>query len=932
MLIGFVAVLIACSTKRDSFKNRNMHALSTKYNILYNGDIALETGVEELKSTYNDNFWNRIPVERMQVAPDETAEIKEKNPNFERAETKAIKAIQKHSMNIGGSEKNPQMDEAHLMLGKARYYEQRYVPALEAFNYVLYKYPKSDKIYEVKIWREKTNMRMDNDALAITNLRKLLSEIKFKDQIFADANATLAQAFLNLEQKDSAIVKLQLAHEFTKSKEEKARYQFILGQLYEEIGETQLANESYQNVINMKRNSPRQYVIQSHVRQARSFDYKSGDTIVFTEKFNDLLKDRENRRYLDAINHQYALFYEGMKNPNRAVKYYNASLNAQTDDKYLTASNYRNLAEIYFDRAKYVSAGQYYDSTMVFLEPRSRELKAIQKKRDNLVDVIKYEGIAQRNDSIISIFDMPESGRVAYYEAYISKLKKEDERKAILAAKESDKQIAMANDLASADKTASVSSRKAPTIQGSGASKVSDFYFYNPTTVAYGKNEFRKNWGERKYGEDWRLTRTSAGNNVEESEKELTPEQMAEREKAIAAANEKYTTDFYIKQLPTSQTVIDSIAKERNFAYYQLGVIYKEKFKEYALAANKLESLLSNQPEERLILPSMYNLYKIYEIIDPSKAELMKNRIISTYPDSRYAQILSSSDIAGISALTPENAYERIYKQYEEGDYRNVFIAVNAAIDQYMGEEMVPRFELLKANTIGKLRGIEDYKKALNYVALTYPNDDQGKNAEALLRKDVVLMENLQFNDREPRSWKVLYRSSEPAPKNITVLQDKIKKMLKGRNDDMNLSFDLYTTAENFVVIHGMKTEESANGIATIMKDYKDYKVVEKPIIISSDNYSVVQIRKNLEEYLADPKKPAIKRDAPVINEATVEQKAAPINPRATRAQEPTRSSNTPLPPSPNGNPSLNGGKPQNSGGIGMPPQDDDVDPTPKKR
>ncbi len=75
------------------------------------------------------------------------------------------------------------------MLGKARYYDQRFVPALEAFNYILYKYPSSDKIYEAKIWREKTNMRLDNDAIAVTNLTKLLKEIKFKDQIFADANA-----------------------------------------------------------------------------------------------------------------------------------------------------------------------------------------------------------------------------------------------------------------------------------------------------------------------------------------------------------------------------------------------------------------------------------------------------------------------------------------------------------------------------------------------------------------------------------------------------------------------------------------------------------------------------------------------------------------------------------------------------------------------
>jgi hypothetical protein len=60
---------------------------------------------------------------------------------------------------------------------------------------------------------------------------------------------------------------------------------------------------------------------------------------------------------------------------------------------------------------------------------------------------------------------------------------------------------------------------------------------------------------------------------------------------------EEYTADFYLKQLQPTQAAIDSIGMERNKAYYQLGVIYKEKFKEYELATNKLE-LLQNSPEE----------------------------------------------------------------------------------------------------------------------------------------------------------------------------------------------------------------------------------------------------------------------------------------------------------------------------------------------
>ena len=86
--------------------------------------------------------------------------------------------------------------------------------------------------------------------------------------------------------------------------------------------------------------------------------------------------------------------------------------------------------------------------------------------------------------------------------------------------------------------------------------------------------------------------------------------------------------------------MLDSINQERNFAYYQLGIIYKEKFKEYVLATAKLEKLLEQNPEEKLVLPTMYNLYKIYQITDIAKAEQMKARISSQYPNSRYAEII----------------------------------------------------------------------------------------------------------------------------------------------------------------------------------------------------------------------------------------------------------------------------------------------------
>ncbi|MEO5778131.1 MAG: gliding motility protein [Flavobacterium sp.] len=890
ILSGLLIFLIACSTKKNTWLSRNSHALSTKDNILYNGGIALDKGVEEVKLQNKDNFWEILPVERMQVTEDNLAPGNTKNANFEKAETKATKAIQKHSMNINGSEKNPQMDEAYMMLGQARYYDQRFVPALDAFNYVLNKSPNSDKIYEVKIWREKTNMRLDNDALAVNNLRRLLKEIKFKDQIFADANATLAQAFLNLQEKDSAVAKLKIAKEYTKSNEEISRYNYILGQIYEELGYKDSAYASYQTVIDMHRKAAKSYVIHAHARQAAQFDYEKGDTVAFLKKYNDLLKDRENRPFLDVLHHQLGLFYEKRNNKTIAKKEYNLSLKKKTQDSYLIASNYRNLADLYFIDSKFVKAGNYYDSTLVQLKPRTREFNLIKKKRENLEEVIKYEAISQTNDSIISLYKMPAADRTAYFESYIIKLKKEEEiqKKAIekLARikenqEKSDGKIDLDDE--SGSKKPKAITPKTPSAFAAGNESV--FYFYNPTTVAYGKVEFTKNWGKRTLQDNWRISSLSEKDNGKENSDTKGSDKDSDD---VAAVDERFTPDFYIKQIPESQTVIDSLSKERNFANYQLGIIYKEKFKEYQLAVNRFEKLLNDNPEERLVLPSMYHLYKLYEILDKSKAEAMKADIIAQYPTSRYAQILQNptGDIAE-SSDSPNVVYGNIYKQYKNGEYKTVLTATENAITRFTGDEIVPKLELLKANIVGKLGGLAEFSTALNYVALNYPNSEEGKRAEKLLTVDLPKLEALQLSSAPSKNWKILYRTKDFEDAGTKALREKIKKFIADRSlNKLAVSLDIYTMTDNFVVMHGINSEDLALGITAILKDYKDYKVQETPIIISAENYTIVQIKKNLDEFLAGN----LPETAAQPNwDGTFEKTPDPVQPKPVAKQTPSQ-------------------------------------------
>ncbi|WP_281323018.1 tetratricopeptide repeat protein [Flavobacterium aestivum] len=869
----FLSFLIACSTKKDTFLARNSHALSTKYNILYNGQIGLDKGLKGINDNTAENFWKRLPVEKMQLKDElPAADGKSKNADFELAEAKATKAIQKHSMNIDGREKNYQIDEAYLLLGKARYYDQRFIPALDAFNYILYKYPNSSNIYEAKIWREKTNIRLGNDALGIKNISKLIEDSKLSKlknnklnkQEYADANAILVSAFLDIEQKDSAIVKLKLANKFTKRNEDKERYSFLLGQLYEESGQKDSAIYFYQTVIDMNRKAERKFVIQAYAKKAKLNNYKNEDYDLFVEKSKKIMEDRENRPYLDVIYHNIGIFYDNNNDKKMALDYYNASLEAKSTDAYLNASNYRNIGNLYFKDTDYLNAAKNYDKSLALMDVKSREFLKIQKIRKDLDEVILDEAIAKKNDSIIYVAGLKEPEQIIYFENYIQKLKSRDELKKLLEDKQKKIENNIAINSASNVQDGAISNKNigAPNkISGvvppdnnnsQEKEKINTFYFYNPNTVAYGKLEFKKRWGNRTQVGYWRLSAIAApvaNNNPDANKTEVETDAKT----APVAVNEKYTTDYYMKQLPKSQTVVDSLVKERNSAYYRLGVTYKEKFKEYDLASNKLEQLLLFNPEEKLILPTKYNLYKIYQITNSAKAEALKNEITTQYPNSRYANIINNAGSNNeIVQDTPEGVYNKLYRLYEEEYFTSVLKQVDGLIENFSGDPIISKFELLKAFTIGKLYGLDAYKTAIRYVADNYATTEEGKNAIEILKTQIPSLEQMNFSTAESKNWKVIFRIANNDEKSAAAIESKLALFFANENvEKLRYSCDPYNEKESFISIHGIHTEAYAKFVATLLAENIKYKINQPGIAISNENYKIVQIKKNLEDYLS---------------------------------------------------------------------------------
>ncbi|WP_445383524.1 type IX secretion system periplasmic lipoprotein PorW/SprE [Robiginitalea sp. IMCC43444] len=832
-LLGAGVMLVGCSTKKDSFVNRNWHALNTKYNVLYNGNLAFEEGREQLNESYRDNYWEILPVERLEVSGEIKLDSEDNNPNFLKAEEKAAKAIQKHSMDISDLERNPQTDEAFLLLGKSRYFDERYIPALEAFNYVLRKYEESDKLNEATIWREKTNIRLGYEELAIENLKRLFKFERLKDQEYADARAIMGQAYINLNAPDTAIQELKTAVAYTRKPAERGRYLFIIGQLFNQLDYKDSANIAFDKIIALNRRIPRVYLINAHLRKIQNTPVDPENEEDLLEYLTELEEDRENRPFLDIIYRQLAEHHQQTGSDSLALSYYNQSLRKTQLKPQLNALNYQDLADHYFDENSYRTAGAYYDSVLLNLDENTRTFRAIRKKRDNLDDVIAYEEVVQYTDSVIQIYNMSPVEREIYFQNHIDSLKAVAEAEALKK-----------------EQQASTGFAAFAETKG-GKQNKGKFYFYNITSLGYGKTAFTNKWGNRELEDNWRWSNKA---RILTEQEALTADLDSGDEADLFSEEQRYSLDFYLDRIPKDPLVVDSLQHERNFANYQLGLIYKEKFKELMLAAGKLERVLASNPEERLILPSKYNLLKIYEAVDSPLWEDMRSDIIQNHPDSRYAAILTNPEIE-LSALenSPDSRYGELFRAFREQRFLEVITGAEKSINQFTGDPIVPKLELLKANAIGRLQGFIAFKEALNYVALNYPNSPEGKQAQTMIDEQIPQLENKEFsraNDSKGReNWKVVFPFKRYQVEEAEKLAGKLEKSLKDLNYKNRVSRDIYDLEDAYVVVHGFPSRDFALGYLELLKNNKDYLIERENFVILSSNYKIIQVHKNIDDY-----------------------------------------------------------------------------------
>ena len=166
IIVVSVLVLSGCSVKKNNFFSRNYHQMTTRYNVYFNGNQALKSGIKVMENRHKEDYTNLLPV--FVSNNEQTRALCASDMDY--ATEKAAKAIDKHSITAKPrrrknkdsksyqtfrkkKEFNKQLDKCYLLLGKAYFYKKKYAMANNTFRFIQRQYADDEKVMtEVAIW------------------------------------------------------------------------------------------------------------------------------------------------------------------------------------------------------------------------------------------------------------------------------------------------------------------------------------------------------------------------------------------------------------------------------------------------------------------------------------------------------------------------------------------------------------------------------------------------------------------------------------------------------------------------------------------------------------------------------------------------------------------------------------------------------------
>ena len=659
LLILSLAMISSC----DSIKS-----ISSKYNILYNGDLFLNEGLDQLRNSYKDNFWDIIPVIVDNNITNSLPEYPTKN--FLKSEEKAIKVIQK--MGDSRNSASNYINDAYLLLGKSRFYDKRYISSLQAFNYILKQDVKSNIWLEAFYWRTLIYINLEQYELAKSSLEKELEDNKISNRNLSLLYDSMSELYYKKRDYTALIKSLKKAVKYSSDQEQIRRSFFIIGQSFINLNKNDSALVYFQKSIYTKANNFTDIYLDAKLKLSLLKKQE-----VDEDYFNKMLKQPRNLTALSKINYYYALHSFDNGNYNDSEIQLKKSLKQIDDDKKLKVKVYGKLFEINLDRKDYLNASTYLDSVLNIIDNNTKDFFTLNKKREKLNSITDLEKQNKLIDSLI----------------YLSTLDL-NQLKEVLSPSQDNFEIT---------KDERISNKKS----------LGFFYFNNKTAIENGKKQFKRLWGNRNRIENWRLI----------SQNIVISENSSNRSNK-AKPNKLESNTFDTKSIPYMKYQKDSLNKIKNYNYFKKGLYLYEYFEDLSSSENSLLKVDPIIVSENDYLQSRYYLYKIYnspEFKDVEKSKDLKNFILKKYPNSIYAKILNEEINDANKDFNLEEFFDNIDLLVDENRVDRAVSKIDSILPKLRSRPEIYRLYLKKNELQAKVNGIEQYLKSLNELVEIFP-------------------------------------------------------------------------------------------------------------------------------------------------------------------------------------------------------------------
>lgn len=751
VLLALVLVC-ACSTKKNTALTRRVQAFKALYNTYYNGHLAFIDGRDAQNEGNKDNYTEVIPV----YMQGNKATVNLGKSNYDRTIEKMQKTIKQHSITtrpqwnsnkpktpkdriwLSQKEYNPFLYKAWFMMGEAQFRKGEFMEAASTFAYIqrLY-FSKPNIVARARLLEAKCYAELDWYYEA-ENLVNATRRDSFPTKLEPLRASVLADVQVRQKLYDEAIPNVKTAMKRCDGSLQRARLHFLLGQLYRQTGQNELAFKEFRKVYRM--NPP--YDLDFNARIQQTEVMSKGQSKQMIRKLQAMARNSKNKDYLDQVYYAIGNIHLANGDTTRAMWAYQDGVEKSTRNGIEKGVVWLHLGELYWAKEEFVKAHECYAGALGLFDKEHDDYKDIDERTKILEELLPYAQAVETQDSLQAMARMDSVERMKKIQqiiAAVKKKEKEEERKKLDAATPGGR-TGTTGTGANQSRTGTAQNR-AGGQQGGGT-----WYFYNPTAVAAGKREFQQKWGTRKLEDNWRRKNKTVLDDFGDSNAEglaegdslqqpidslsALPDSLSEKEKKALEKQKEYEQDphrpeYYLKDIPFTEEQMAASNAALVDGLYNAGIIYKDRMENFPLAERTFQRILLNFPDFEHFDELYYNMFQLYSRTGRiDDAADYRQRLISEYPENEHAILVADPNFefkGRYGRQIEDSLYQQAYDAFQLGDYRTVINNAAFTEREYPQGQNRARFMFINALSRLELGERDQFLGAMRDIVEKFP-------------------------------------------------------------------------------------------------------------------------------------------------------------------------------------------------------------------